>query len=197
MRWMWIDRVVELVPGERMVAVKHISLAEEHLHDHFRATAHRPPTPVMPMSLIVEGMAQTAGVLVGHATGFAEKVVLSKVSKAELDREGVPGDTLRYRAEIASLGERGASCRGVVELLRPVASGVAQPEEIGRIDLMFSFADRATDLNGSGLELPEENFVFSEAFGTLLRSSGIEDGPTPIARAGGSGSAHPEQGHTT
>ena len=66
MRWMWIDRIVELVPGEKLVAIKHISLAEEHLHDHFPATVARKPTPIMPMSLIVEGMAQTAGVLVGH-----------------------------------------------------------------------------------------------------------------------------------
>lgn len=67
MRWMWIDRVVELVPRERLVAVKHVSLAEEHLHDHFDAVTAddgsviRPAMPVMPMSLIVEGMAQTGG----------------------------------------------------------------------------------------------------------------------------------------
>ena len=41
MRWMWIDRIVELVPRERMVAIKNISLAEEHLHDHFSADAER------------------------------------------------------------------------------------------------------------------------------------------------------------
>ena len=42
MRWMWIDRVIELTPRTRMVAVKNVSLAEEHLHDHF------PGFPVMP-----------------------------------------------------------------------------------------------------------------------------------------------------
>jgi 3-hydroxymyristoyl/3-hydroxydecanoyl-(acyl carrier protein) dehydratase len=41
MRWMWIDRVVELKPRERLVAIKHVSLAEEHLHDHFDAVAAR------------------------------------------------------------------------------------------------------------------------------------------------------------
>lgn len=193
MRWMWIDRVVELVPGERMVAVKHVSLAEEHLHDHFPPTAHRAAFPVMPMSLIVEGMAQTGGVLVGHATGFGEKVILSKVSKAELEREAVPGDTLRYRAQLQSLGEPGASCLGIVELIRPVARGAGEAVEIGRIDLMFSFADRAADLRGAGLEMPEENFVFSEAFATLLRSSGIEDGPMPGAASGPAA----DRGHTT
>ncbi|PHQ81787.1 MAG: beta-hydroxyacyl-ACP dehydratase, partial [Phycisphaera sp.] len=74
MRWMWIDRVIELVPGQKMVAVKNISLAEEHLHDHFPATDAQPALPVMPASLMIEGMAQTAGVLVGHAESFKEKV---------------------------------------------------------------------------------------------------------------------------
>ena len=41
MRWMWIDRVVELQPGKRLVAIKNVSLAEEHLHDHFAADAAR------------------------------------------------------------------------------------------------------------------------------------------------------------
>ncbi len=35
MRWMWIDRIIELVPRQRLVAIKNISMAEEHLHDHF------------------------------------------------------------------------------------------------------------------------------------------------------------------
>ena len=84
MRWMWIDRIVELVPRERLVAIKNISMAEEHLHDHFAATPQRPAMPVMPASLIVEGMAQTAGMLVGHASDFKEQVILAKVLQAEL-----------------------------------------------------------------------------------------------------------------
>ena len=78
MRWIWIDRVVELVPRERLVAIKNVSLAEDHLHDHFAAEGSRPAMPVMPASLIIEGMAQTAGILVGHAEGFREKVILAK-----------------------------------------------------------------------------------------------------------------------
>ena len=37
MRWMWIDRILELDSNERLVAVKNVSLAEEYLHDHFPA----------------------------------------------------------------------------------------------------------------------------------------------------------------
>ena len=171
MRWMWIDRIVELVPGEKLVAIKHISLAEEHLHDHFPGTANRKPMPIMPMSLIVEGMAQTAGVLVGHAEGFKQKVVLAKVAKAELSREATPGCTLQYTATIEQFTPVGASTKGVVELIEPAKPGQgAQPAEvIGTIDLLFSHLDN----NMSGARYPEENFVFSESFKTLMETSGI------------------------
>lgn len=168
---MWIDRVIELVPRQRMVAIKNISLAEEHLHDHFAADAARglPALPVMPASLILEGMAQTAGVLVGHAEGFREKVVLAKISRAELSADAAPGTTLRYTAEIERMDAVGASTRGTVDL-----HDHARPEagfrRIGTIDLMFSHLDQ----NMAGTQFPAHNFVFSEAFRTLLRTSGLE-----------------------
>lgn len=173
MRWMWIDRIVELVPRQRLVAIKNISLAEGHLHDHFPARPEsgglpaRDALPVMPASLIIEGMAQTAGILVGHAEGFREKVILAKVGLAELDRDAFPGDTLRYTATITQMDRQGASTQGLVELLDP-APGAA-PRAIGRIDLMFSHIDQ----NMAGLEFPEHNFVFGDQFKTLLRMSGI------------------------
>ena len=174
MRWMWIDRVVGLVPRERLVAIKHVSMAEEHLHDHFSAKSgawgERRAQPVMPMSLIVEGMAQTAGILVGHAEQFREKVILAKVGKAELTREARPGHTLRYTATITHLDAVGASTQGVVELIEPAATGGAgKVERIGTIDLMFSHLDN----NMAGQAFPEWNFVFSESFKTLLRTSGV------------------------
>lgn len=174
MRWMWIDRVVELVPRERLVAVKNISLAEDHLHDHFPEVRDgagvlvRSALPVMPGSLIVEGMAQTAGILVGHAEGFREKVILAKVTRATLDRDAGPGMTLRYTATLVQQSPQGASTTGLVELLDH-ASPDAGWAEIGRIDLMFSHLDQ----NMAGMEFPEHNFVFSESFRTLLRTSGI------------------------
>lgn len=166
MRWMWIDRVVELVPRTRLVAIKNVSLAEEHLHDHFAAADGRAALPVMPASLIIEGMAQTAGILVGHAEGFREKVILAKIGKAELTEEATPGATLRYTATIRQMDAAGAATAGVVELLDP-AHGTSR--EIGRIDLMFSHIDQ----NMAGAAFPEHNFVFGESFKTLLRTSGV------------------------
>lgn len=171
MRWMWIDRIVTLEPGRRLVAVKNVSLAEEHLHDHFPADDLRgdPALPVMPASLIIEGMAQTAGILVGHAGGFKEKVILAKIGKAEISRDAGPGMTIRYTATLERIDTLGASTTGMVELLDHAAASPAYAE-IGRIDLMFSHIDR----NMAGTEFPEHNFVFSEGFRTLLRTSGID-----------------------
>lgn len=172
---MWIDRVIELVPRQRLVAIKNISLAEEHLHDHFAADPDTGAAalPVMPASLIIEGMAQTAGVLVGHAEGFSQKVILAKIGKAELSRDAGPGMTLRYTATIERMDDVGASTRGTVELLEH-ANAAAGYQPIGTIELIFSHLDN--NLGGAGQTgeaFPEHNFVFGEGFKTLLRTSGI------------------------
>lgn len=163
MRWLWIDRITELVPRERLVAIKNISLAEEYLHAHF------PGTPIMPASLIIEGMAQSAGILVGYTDGFREKVILAKIGTAQLDEDATPGDTLRYTATIEQMSPQGAMTTGIVELLdhSNPESGFRQ---IGRIDLIFSHIDR----NMAGIAFPEHNFVFGDTFKVLLESSGID-----------------------
>lgn len=102
MRWFWIDRFLEFESGRYAKAVKNISLAEDYLHDHF------PGYPVMPTSLIIEGMAQTGGLLVSEVNHFAEKVVLAKVATVKFHCEAVPGDTLVYTATIESVKKDGA-----------------------------------------------------------------------------------------
>ncbi len=101
MRWFWIDRFDEFVRGRHATAVKNVSLAEEHLHDHV------PGCPLMPNSLVVEGMAQTAGLLVADAIDYNRRVVLAKVASAEFQCDAVPGDSLRFRAEILDLKPAG------------------------------------------------------------------------------------------
>ncbi len=149
MRWIWIDAFVEFESGRRAVAVKNVTLAEEYLHDHF------PGFPVMPAALIIEGMAQTAGILVGEAKAFAENVILAKIRRAEFDDYAVPGDQLRYEAVLETLDERAAVTSGTV-------SKNGRP--MGRIDLMFSHVNQAEQ----PLDLPDHNFVFTEQFMNLL-----------------------------
>lgn len=176
MRWMWIDRVIELQPAKRLVAVKNVSLAEEHLHDHFPAEPARGllACPVMPASLIVEGCAQTGGILVGHAEGFRHKVILAKVNRFALDRDATPGCTLRYTADLERMDEMGASVQVAIDLFdhAHAASGYTPA---GSIQLMFSHLDHNMGAAGqAGEDFPAHNFVFGDAFKTLLRSSGFE-----------------------
>lgn len=173
MRWMWIDRIVELVPSQKMVAVKNVSLAEEHLHDHFAADAAGPALPVMPACFILEGMAQTAGVLVGHTSSFREKVILAKIGKAELTRDAGPGMTLRYTATIQRMDEQGAATVGIVELFDHARADRGY-QQIGVIEMMFSHLDN--NMGGAGATgdaFPAHNFVFGDSFKTLLRTSGF------------------------
>lgn len=93
MRWFWIDRFTEFVSGSHVVAVKNTSLAEDHLHDHQLGY------PIMPNSLVVEGMAQAGGLLISEHYGFGELVVLAKLSKAKFTGLVRPGETLTYRVK--------------------------------------------------------------------------------------------------
>src|SRR3989442_15087376 len=97
MRWLWIDRFLEFKSGQSARAVKNLSLAEDYFADHF------PGYPVMPAALILEGLAQTGGILVGEARDFKEKVVLAKIPSARFRREVLAGEQLVYEAEIQIL----------------------------------------------------------------------------------------------
>lgn len=103
MRWFWIDRITQFVRGTSAEAVKAISLAEDHLHDHYCGY------PVMPASLVVEGLAQTAGLLVGEYSAYQKKVVLAKIPKITFHETCFrPGDLLVYRATVDFIREDGA-----------------------------------------------------------------------------------------
>jgi 3-hydroxymyristoyl/3-hydroxydecanoyl-(acyl carrier protein) dehydratase len=68
----------------------------------------------MPECLIIEAMAQTAGILVGEAKGFKEKVVLAKISKAVFFDFVRPGDTIKLHAKMESIAPEAASTSGKV-----------------------------------------------------------------------------------
>lgn len=155
MRWIWIDRFVEFTSRTSATAIKNVTLAEEHLHDLY------PAFPIVPHSLIIEGMAQTAGILVGEARNFSEKVILAKVGRATFQRLVRPGETIVYHATIEQLNETGASIRGVVRA-RDAGGNTA---DVAEIELMFSHIDQ----NLSGAKFPEHNFVFTEQFTELLK----------------------------
>lgn len=143
MRWFWIDRFIEFQSGSYARAVKNVSLAEEHLHDHF------PGFPVMPGSLILEGMAQTGGILLGEVNQFDRIVILAKVPRITFHGWASPGDTLVYTARLIEARDEG----GAVECTAHVGERLLAEAEI-----MFIHFDRGDPRLGT---IDQKNFVFS------------------------------------
>jgi 3-hydroxyacyl-[acyl-carrier-protein] dehydratase len=152
MRWVWIDRFVEFVPGKRAVAVKNLSMAEDVFAEHF------PGLPLMPASLLLEGLAQTGGILVGDANQFREKVVLAKFPYARFYREVFAGEQLTLTAEIKDLRSEGAVVVGRIQ---------AGADMIGEAEIFFAHLDQAR----SGAIFGERNFVFTGELRNLFESA--------------------------
>jgi len=86
-----VDKVVDMVPGERAVGIKNVTFNEPQFQGHF------PRRPVMPGVMIVEAMAQTAGVLVVHTLGKEAEgklVYFLTIDNARFRRPVVPGDVM-------------------------------------------------------------------------------------------------------
>ncbi len=86
-----IDRVIDLIPDESAVGIKNVTINEPWFRGHF------PERPLMPGVLIIESMAQTAGVLVVATLGpaAAQKLVyFMSIDSARFRRPVVPGDTM-------------------------------------------------------------------------------------------------------
>ncbi len=86
--FLWIDRVEELEAGSRCVAVLNVDAENAIFAGHF------PGRPVLPGVLIIEAVAQTAGVMLG-ATGPASHALLAAVNRFKFLRPVVPGESLR------------------------------------------------------------------------------------------------------
>ncbi len=159
MRWLWIDRFLEFKRGKSARAIKNLSTAEDHFADHF------PGYPVMPASLILEGLAQTGGILVGEANDFREKVVLAKIASARFQREFLAGETLVYETDLEVLRPEGATVLGRVFALPAGAvwNGPPGPPQ-AEAEIFFVHLDKARSQQIFG----EQNFVFSENLKHML-----------------------------
>src|SRR5689334_24081329 len=91
-----VDRIVELVPREKIVGIKQVTANEQFFQGHF------PGAPVMPGVLIVEAMAQCSAVLILRDIPDREQklFLFGGVDKARFRRPVVPGDQLRMECEV-------------------------------------------------------------------------------------------------
>ena len=98
MKFILIDRITELVPGERIRAVKALSLAEEYLADHF------PRFPVMPGVLMIEALVQASAWLVRETESYAHSLLLLAEAKNVTYKSFVsPGQVLEVTVEAKAI----------------------------------------------------------------------------------------------
>ena len=89
-----VDRVLGFEPGKRITAIKNVSVNEPFFQGHF------PHRPIMPGVLMIEAMAQAAGILVYHSGGNDDNMVyFMSVEKAKFRKPVVPGDQLVFEVE--------------------------------------------------------------------------------------------------
>jgi len=106
-----IDRILDLVPGESIRALKNVSMNEGFFQGHF------PGKPVMPGVLIIEAMAQACGVLMLKSIPEENRGLLffSGIDKARLRKPVIPGDQLVIDGRILNLRSKASRMTGIVK----------------------------------------------------------------------------------
>ncbi len=111
-----VDRIVELEPGVRAVGIKQVTVNEPHFTGHF------PGRPIMPGVLMVEALAQTAGVAVLTLDEYRGKLGLfAGIDDCRFRRMVVPGDTLRLEVTVEKLRGMFGRLRGVATVESEIA----------------------------------------------------------------------------
>ena|SRR5438105_4354116 len=127
-----VDRILELEPGKRAVGMKNVSINEDFFNGHF------PNQAMMPGVLILEAMAQVAGVLLSqHPAATGKLAVIGSIENAKFRKPVVPGDCLVTEAEVLAL----RSSFGKVRL-----TGRVDSEVVAQCDMLFALTERK---NGS------------------------------------------------
>ncbi|MEI7998596.1 MAG: bifunctional UDP-3-O-[3-hydroxymyristoyl] N-acetylglucosamine deacetylase/3-hydroxyacyl-ACP dehydratase [Candidatus Omnitrophota bacterium] len=122
-----VDRLLEIEPGKKGIGIKNVTINDGFFQGHF------PAKPVMPGVLMVEAMAQTAGVVVLTSGQHPGKVALfMSIDKVKFRKVVIPGDQLIMEVEIIRDRERTAQVIGV---------GKVGGEVVVEAEMMFSYMD--------------------------------------------------------
>ncbi len=107
MRFVLIDRILEVTPGQSLLGIKNLTLAEEYLADHF------PGFPVMPGVLMLEALTQAGAWLIRETEDFAHSVIVLKTAKTIKYGSFVePGRQLQIRVQVLEHGPTETTFKG-------------------------------------------------------------------------------------
>jgi 3-hydroxyacyl-[acyl-carrier-protein] dehydratase len=135
MRFLLVDRILELEAAKRIVAEKWVAPEEDYFADHF------PGHPIVPGVLLVEMMAQTAGKCLMAGVDRTQWPILLQITRANFRKSVTPGSTVRIEAAIESCNNRTASARGFI---------TCEGSRVADSSLMFGFI--AKDLLAANFE---------------------------------------------
>lgn len=142
MRFVLIDRILDVQPGRSLHAVKNLSLAEEYLADHF------PGFPVMPGVLMLEALTQAGAWLIRETEDFANSIIVLKQARTIKYGSFVePGRQLELKVDLVSDDSPNATFKGV---------GVIDGQEMvkGRIVLTrYNLRDRNPHLHATDAQI--------------------------------------------
>jgi 3-hydroxyacyl-[acyl-carrier-protein] dehydratase len=111
-----IDRVVEIDPGQRVVAIRNVTANEPQFTGHF------PDRPIMPGVLLVESLAQAGAVAVlSYPENRGKLVLFAGIDECRFRRIVIPGDTLRLEVTVEKLGRVSGRARAVATVEGEVA----------------------------------------------------------------------------
>ena len=128
-----VDRVTEIVVGEKLIAFKNVSANEEFFNGHF------PGHPVMPGVLVLEALAQASAILAYRTSGFDPKqkvAYLMGIDGARFRKPVVPGD--RLQLEIQVIRQKG-------ELLKTKGVATVDGAKVAEAEFLATIVDRLAD----------------------------------------------------
>jgi UDP-3-O-[3-hydroxymyristoyl] N-acetylglucosamine deacetylase / 3-hydroxyacyl-[acyl-carrier-protein] dehydratase len=127
--FLFVDRVVELEPGRRAVAIKNVTSNEPFFSGHF------PEKPIMPGVIMVEAMAQVGGILVLTSPENRDKLALfMAIDKVKFRKVVEPGDQLIFEVTLVRCKTRFAQVHGVAKVNGKI---------VVEAELSFSFTERS------------------------------------------------------
>jgi 3-hydroxyacyl-[acyl-carrier-protein] dehydratase len=110
MRHYHLDRIIDLDRGVKATGVKAVALSDDVFTEHF------PGNPVLPGMYLLEGLAQTAGMLLWESCDHTRIAVMASIDRARFPSFARPGDTVSLVVEIDSYDDRAARVRGVASV---------------------------------------------------------------------------------